>query len=66
MTIHLNGSPHPLPAPVTLAELLASLGLNGRPVVIELDATAVLPRDYPTTLVSDGARVEVVTLAAGG
>jgi sulfur carrier protein len=66
MTIILNGSTHPLPAPLTLAELLASLGLTGRPVVVELNEAAILPREYPTTLVTDGARVEVVALAAGG
>jgi sulfur carrier protein len=66
MTIVLNGSPHELPSPATLAELLASLGLAGRPVVVELNETAVLPRDYPATPVPDGARVEIVTLAAGG
>jgi len=66
MTIILNGSPHELPAPVTLADLLASLGLTGRPVVVELNETAVLPRAYSTSMVTDGARVEVVTLAAGG
>ncbi|MEI6656217.1 MAG: sulfur carrier protein ThiS [Verrucomicrobiota bacterium] len=66
MTIVLNGSTHPLAAPVTLAALLESLGLAGKPVVVELNEVAVFPRDYTLTLVPDGARLEVVTLAAGG
>ena len=66
MTLLLNGKPHPLAAPVTLADLLDSLGLGGKPVVVELNEVAVFPRDYPLTLVTEGARVEVVTLAAGG
>ncbi|MEI6675033.1 MAG: sulfur carrier protein ThiS [Verrucomicrobiota bacterium] len=66
MTILLNGSPHPLTAPVTLAALLETLGLAGKPVVVELNAVAVFPRDYAHTPVLDGARLEVVTLAAGG
>lgn len=65
-TIQLNGKPHPIPGPLSLAELLESLGLAGKPVVVELDLAAVHPRDFPTTTVHDGSRVEVVTLAAGG
>ncbi len=66
MTILLNGIPHPLATPVTLASLLESLGLAGKPVVVELNEVAVFPRDYAHTPVPDGARLEVVTLAAGG
>jgi sulfur carrier protein len=65
-TITLNGSPHPLPAETNVASLLESLGLAGKPVVVELDGEAVFPRDHPQTRISDGARVEIVTLAAGG
>ena len=66
LTITLNGSPHILEAPVSLAGLLESIGLAGKPVVVELNETAVFPRDYEQTLVENGARVELVTLAAGG
>lgn len=66
ITIQLNGRPHPLPAPATLAELLETLGLSGKPVVVELDLEAVFPRDFSATTVRDGSRVEIVTLAAGG
>ena len=66
ITIQLNGKPHPLPGPATLADLLATLGLAGKPVVVELDLEAVFPRDFATTSVRDGSRVEIVTLAAGG
>jgi sulfur carrier protein len=65
-TITLNGTPHPLEAAVQLAVLLEQLGLAGRPVVVELDERAVFPRDYAITSVSPGARLEIVTLAAGG
>ena len=65
-TITLNGSPHQVPAEATVASLLESLGLAGKPVVVELDGEAIFPRDHAQTLVPDGARVEIVTLAAGG
>ncbi len=66
LTITLNGSPHFLEAPVSLVRLLESIGLAGKPVVVELNETAVFPRDYAQTLVENGARIELVTLAAGG
>jgi len=65
-TITLNGSPHPIEQPVTLEHLLQSLGLAGKPVVAELNEQPVFPRDYPTTTVQPGAKLEIVTLAAGG
>lgn len=65
-SIILNGAPHPLANPLALDALLASLGLAGQPVVVELNQLAVFPRDYPRTVVDPGARIEIVTLAAGG
>jgi thiamine biosynthesis protein ThiS len=66
VTITLNGNPHPLPAAWTVAELLESLGFAGKPVVVELDERALFPREYSGTRLTDGCKVELVTLAAGG
>jgi thiamine biosynthesis protein ThiS len=65
-TTFLNGTPHPLDAPLPLDQFLDSLGLAGKPVVVELNQQAIFPRDYSATLVEPGARIEIVTLAAGG
>lgn len=66
MTIQLNGKSHEIETAMTLSELLVKLGFGGKPVVVELNEEAIFPRDYPTARVDDGARVEIVTLAAGG
>ena len=66
MEIQLNGHPHSLEAEMTLGDLLESIGFCGKPVVVELNEQAVFPRDYPSILIQGGARVEIVTLAAGG
>jgi sulfur carrier protein len=66
VTITLNGNPYEISETATLATMLGSLGLAGKPVVIELNEQAVFPREYETTTIPSGARVEVVTLAAGG
>ena len=65
-TITLNGGPYEIERVMTLGELLSALGLEGKPVVVELDEEAVFPRDYESRQVAGGAKVEVVTLAAGG
>ena len=64
--IILNGSSYAMPAALSVAELLARLELAGRPVVVEVNEAAILPRDYPSIRLADGDRVEIVTLAAGG
>ncbi len=66
MKIQLNGHPHEIAAVMTVSELLESIGFGGKPCVVELDEQAVFPRDFPAVRVADGARVEIVTLAAGG
>jgi thiamine biosynthesis protein ThiS len=66
MQITLNGQSHPIDQETTLTDLLASLGMNGKPVVAELNEQAILPRDFPITPVAPGDKLEIVTLAAGG
>jgi sulfur carrier protein len=66
MKIQLNGNPHEIAGAMTVIALLESIGFGGKPCVVELDEQAVFPRDYDCVTVGDGARVEVVTLAAGG
>jgi len=67
MTLILNGTSRAFDADAfTVATLLDSLGLGGKPVVVELDREPVFPADYATTGVRDGANVEIVTIAAGG
>ena len=66
MKITLNGASHEIESALPIARLLESLGLGGKPVVVELDEQAVFPRDYEKTGVESGARIEIVTLAAGG
>ncbi len=65
-SIQVNGQAHPLDAPVNVTALLDTLGLAGKPVVIELNGEALLRDEYPNTLVQPGATLEIVTLAAGG
>jgi sulfur carrier protein len=66
MQIILNGQNHPLENQISVSDLLLSLGLSGKPVVVELNLEPVLPRSFETTSVSANDRLEIITLAAGG
>jgi sulfur carrier protein len=66
MQITLNGEKRSFPAPLTLRDLLETLGLGGKPVVVEQNQTALLPRELDTATVSDGDVIEVVQITAGG
>jgi sulfur carrier protein len=67
MTLTLNGTTRAFDADAfTVATLLDTLGLGGKPVVVELDREPVFPADYAATDVKDGASLEIVTIAAGG
>lgn len=66
MTIKLNGKDHKLDAPANVLSLLASIGLGNKPVVVELNKQALFPREYKESVLSDGDRIEIITIAAGG
>jgi sulfur carrier protein len=66
MQITLNGQAHDLATDILLPDLLESLGLAGKPVVVELNQQAILPRDFPNTLIQPNDQLEIITLAAGG
>ncbi len=64
--IQLNGTSHPLPADSTISTLLKSLGLAEVPVLVEWNGTALFPREFPTTNLTDGDRIEIIRIVAGG
>lgn len=67
MNLVINGEPSSLEADAhNVSSLLEALGLGGKPVVVELNEEAVFPANYPTTDVTEGAKLEIVMIAAGG
>ncbi len=66
MQITLNGQPHPLTSPTPLTDLLSSLGLAGKPVIVELNQQPILPRNFSQTTIHPNDQIEIITLAAGG
>lgn len=66
MTIQLNGEDHDLDGPMSVAELLGKIGFNRQPVIVELNGVALHRKDLEEARVEEGAKVEVVRIAAGG
>ena len=66
MTIQLNGKEHTVSTPANVDSLLNSIGLGDKPVVVELNQKALFPREYEESLLQDGDKVEIITIAAGG
>ena len=64
--LRLNGQTRQLPGPLTVAGLLATLGLDGRKVAVERNE-AIVPRSlYDTTELANGDALEIVHFIGGG
>ncbi len=64
--IHLNGEPHDLAAPLTVAALLEGLGIDPRRVAVEHNLTVVKRAEYDRQLIGEGDEIEVVNFVGGG
>lgn len=66
LRVILNGEDRVLPAPMTLAELLASLDLDPRMVVVEVNRAIVRRPRLGEVLLQSGDAVELVHFVGGG
>lgn len=66
MRIVLNGDPKDLPGPMSLADLLASLGIDPRLVAVEYNRVVIKRARYADTLVEPESEVEIVNFVGGG
>lgn len=66
MQIQLNGQPHTLSEPISLAQLLDTLGLADKRVAVELNQDIIPRSRHAQTPLQDGDVVEVVHAIGGG
>ena len=65
--IWINGEARDLVDEVrTVADVLAAVGVPAEGTLVELNGTALFPRDFGRTPVVAGDRFELVRIAAGG
>jgi sulfur carrier protein len=62
----VNGKPHSLPDPPTVAGLIAALGLDPAVLVAELNGAVVQGPDFAAEPLADGDHLELVTFVGGG
>jgi len=66
MNIQVNGQGREIAAGSTVASLLGELGVTQPHVAVEVNLEVVPRAEHRETILSDGDRVEVVTLVGGG
>lgn len=66
MQIQLNGQRHDLEGEPTIDDLVATLGLTGRRIAVEVNEAIVPRSQHAATRLADGDRVEVVHAIGGG
>ena len=62
----MNGEPHELDGPSTLAALVDGLGLDTRKVAVERNLEIVPRSQYLATALVEGDRIEIVHFIGGG
>jgi sulfur carrier protein len=62
----LNGEPRRVPQGFHVARLLEFLAIDASKVAVELNRSIVRKQDWSTTIVEDGAELEVVWFVGGG
>jgi len=66
MQIQLNGERHDLDGQPTIHDLIATLGLAGRRIAVEVNEQIVPRSQHEATRLAEGDRVEVVHAIGGG
>lgn len=66
IAIDVNGAPRECAAGLTVRGLIEELGLGDRRVAVERNLTVVLRDEYDDTVITEGDRIEIVSLVGGG
>lgn len=66
MRLFVNGEERAFEAPLTVAGLVAALGLDGRKLGIERNLEIVPKSTYDQVTLAEGDRLEIVTFIGGG
>jgi thiamine biosynthesis protein ThiS len=66
MLLHINGEQRDFPDGLTVAALVAHLGMKPDRVAVELNLDIVPRTQWETTALKDGDKLEVVHFVGGG
>lgn len=66
MTLTINGESRDFPEGLTLAKLVAQLGMKTDRIAVELNLEIVARDQWESTQLKDGDRLEIVHFVGGG
>ncbi|MDI6746635.1 MAG: sulfur carrier protein ThiS [Rhodocyclaceae bacterium] len=66
LEISINGASRQVPAPLSIADLLASEGLLGKRLAVEKNGEIVPKSQHASAMVVAGDRLEIVVAVGGG
>lgn len=66
LRLTVNGEARTVPPGLTVADLLAEIGLAARKVAVERNLEIVPRSQYATTALADGDAIEIVHFIGGG
>ncbi len=66
MRVQINGEEQEVAQRLTLSELVKQWSLQPERLAIELNRTVVPRREWPTTMLAEGDRLEIVHFVGGG
>ncbi|WP_034268782.1 sulfur carrier protein ThiS [Haloechinothrix halophila] len=66
MDVEVNGEEREFADGTTLAQLLEQLGTAQRGVAVAVDGTVVTRSEWQDVVLTDGAKVEILTAVQGG
>jgi len=66
MVLHINGEEKEFPEGLTLAALIAQLGMKPDRVAVELNLSIVQRRNWDNTTLHNGDKLEIVHFVGGG
>jgi sulfur carrier protein len=66
VTIQLNGEAHPIEEGLRLETLLERLALRPARIAVEVNQQVVRKADYPSIVLHQGDKVEIINFVGGG
>lgn len=66
ITLEINGETRTMPTVASLGELLHNLGVGPDRIAVEVNRRIIRRKDWDTTAVSGGERIEIVQFVGGG
>lgn len=66
ITLHINGEARQFKQDISVAELIAAMGLTGKRIALERNGEIVPRSSFSSQTLADGDKLEIVVAVGGG